>query len=243
MQADAYLAVEPLKDFYYLMRLTERGIAEHYALLYFADERYYVKAGRFNPAYGLHDADHKAYVRERIGYGSNVFLDGLSAGADLLGVSVAGELFNINQQAVSTLHLLKAGSVDPFGYLAGASVRFSEKVAGSTGAFPPTKAIFGGLSYDRLTLLGELDVTGKSNDTLITYASLTTRLEYGLYLIGEYNFFDGDRHLETGVDEFLRVSLELFPIPFVELRPSYTYYTRGILKDEQDFFMQVHVGY
>ncbi len=78
---------------------------------------------------------------------------------------------------------------------------------------------------------------------MLTYINLTTRLEYGIYLIVEYNFKDLDRNAKNGVDEFYRFSLEIFPIPFVDIRPYYTIYTAGFLKNEKDFFVQLHVGY
>jgi hypothetical protein len=243
MQTDAYLAVEPLKDFYYHLRFWENGVNEHYALIYFHDQKYFIKAGRFFPGFGLHDADHKAYVRDRTRHGSNVYLDGISLGAEIHGVNVNAEIFNPNGRAVFGLHTFRAGSFGPVGYLRGLSIRISEKVDGTTGQFPDAKGIFGGLSYDRFTVLGEFDLTGRGNDSLIAYASLTSRLEYGLYIIADYNFFDGDRHSAGGVDEFVRLSVELYPMPFVQLRPSYIYYTRGALKDQDDFFVQFHVGY
>jgi hypothetical protein len=119
----------------------------------------------------------------------------------------------------------------------------SERINGKTGDFPHIRALFGGLSWNRFTLMGEADLVGFSSDTLITFANLTTRLTYGLYLVGEYNFFDGDRHVLGDVDEFVRLSCEVFPLPFVEVRPSYTYYTRGALEETDDFFVQVHLGY
>ena len=76
---------------------------------------------------------------------------------------------------------------------------------GSTGAYPHTRGVFGGISYDRFTLMGELDIAGKGNDSVLSYASLNTRLEYGLYFIAEYNFFDPDKHTASGVEEFVRL--------------------------------------
>jgi len=243
MQTDFYLTAEPLNNIFYHFRFWENGVAEHYALVTLHDQRYYLKVGRFYPAYGLRNADHKAYIRERTGHGSNVYLDGLAMGAQLYGVNVTAEIFNPQQQGVYGLHLFHTRYLKPFGCLIGGSLRYTEVRSGKTQPFPHTKAVFGGVSYDRFTVLGEMDITGRSNDTLITYFSLTTRLEYGLYVIGEYNFFDGDRAVAGGVDEYLRFSVELFPIPFVELRPSYTVYTEGALQGQKDFFVQLHVGY
>jgi len=248
MQTDVFLNAEPFKDLNYHFRIGEdpfglTGVFENYGLLYLKDKKYYAKLGRFYPAYGLTTADHKAYVQERTGHGSNVYLDGLSFGGEFGEHHVALELFNPNRHAVFGLHMFKTGFIDPVGYMGGFSVRIPEDLAGSSSGFHESKAFFGGLSYDRFTLMGEFDISGRGNDTLIVYGNLTTRLEYGLYLIGEYNFFDGNRDYETGVDEFYRLSLEIYPIPFVEFRPSFTRYLEGPLAGENDFFMQFHVGY
>ncbi|MFQ5453141.1 MAG: hypothetical protein ACE5D6_03025 [Candidatus Zixiibacteriota bacterium] len=243
MQTDIFLNVEPLKNIFYHIRFWENGISEHYALLYFNKKKYFVKAGRFYPSFGLRNADHKAFNRERTGHGSNVYLDGLSAGAEINGGIITAEIFNPNQRGVYGLHMFKGSYIGNMGYLLGASLRLSEEINGSNGTFPHVKAVFGGLSYDRFTLMGELDLEGQSNDTLITYANLTTRIEYGLYIITEYNFFDGNRHLSEGVDELVRFSIELYPMPFFQLRPSYTYYTRGYRENEDDFFLMIHFGY
>ncbi len=243
MQTDLFLELTPFQNFSYVLRMGETGITENYAVYFLDQQKYYLKAGRFAPAFGVHNEDHTSFNRSRTGNSPLLYLDGLSLGADVAGVSIVGEAFSPNHQGVYTLHAYRPGAVGPFGYLAGASLRLSERVAGSTGSFPHAKALFGGLNYDRFTLLGEWDIVGRSNDTLISYGQLTTRIQYGLYLVGEYNFFDGNRRIADGTEEFLRFSLELYPIPFVLVRPSYTVYTSGPLKDEKDFFLQLHVGY
>lgn len=243
MQTDAFINAEPIERLSYQLRFGESGISENYALWRQTEDKFYVKAGRFYPAFGLRSSDHKAYVQERTGHGSNVYLDGLSIGARVYDVNIAAEFMDDNGHGIYGAHLYRAAGYGPFGYLVGASLRLPEESGGSTGRFPISRALFGGLSYDRFTLMGELDLAGKGNDTLIAYANLTTRLEYGLYIITEYNFFDGDRSLKSGVDEFVRFSVELYPLPFVQLRPSYTYYTRGIRQDEDDLFLQIHFGY
>ena len=212
-------------------------------LLYLKKQKYYLKVGKFYPAYGLRMADFDTYVRSQLGFTYNAYLDGVSLGAKIGGSNIAVEFFNPDQQFVGAFHIFRTGYVKSINFLAGFSARLSEQLNGSKGAYPHTKGIFGGLSYDRFTLLGELDLAGKANDSLLFYAGLTTRIEYGLYLIAEYNFFDFDRDVRSGVEEFLRFSLEFYPIPFVQFRPSYTYYTNGLLDGENNFFLQFHVGY
>lgn len=243
MQTDIYLNFEPFKDFYYQVRFWENGLTENYAQYYLANKKYYLRAGRFYPAFGLKNADHKSFTRERTGHGSNVYLDGLATGLSINGFNLTAELFDNYDQAVYGLHGFKTGALGSFGYLAGGSLRYSEDVDSLNRGFPYAKAMFGGLSYDRFTLMGEVDLIGRDNDSLATYMNLTTRLEYGLYFITEYNFFDPNRDIKDGVDEFWRLSVELYPIPFFQLRPSMTFYTEGFRKDEEEYFVQIHFGY
>jgi len=241
-QIDAYLNVELWSELLYHFRFDENGIAENYALLSLNSGKQYLKAGRFYPAYGLHIPDHDALIRDRIGFRSRLFLDGLSLGTEISGINLVAEFFYPDEQRVFIGHLKKAGRFGSFKYIAGTSLRRSEKLNGSNGQWPHSWALFTGLSRDRFTVLGELDLVGKDSDTMITYVSLTTRLEYGAYLVTEYSFFDGNRDVADGVEEFVRVSLELFPVPFVELRPSFTRYTRGYTEIKNDFIVQLHVG-
>jgi len=243
MQTDAFVTIEPFEDFYYHFRFWENGINENYALLYFDHQKYYVKFGRFAPAYGLRMDDHKSFVREQLGFGSNFYVDGLSLGAEIKGINFVGEIFNPNNRFVGGVHIFRPGFLDPISYLAGLSFRISKTINGSTGLYPHTRGVFGGISYDRFTLLGEIDIAGKGNDSVLAYLSLNTRIEYGCYFVAEYNFFDPDKHTASGVDEFVRMSLELYPLPFILIRPSYTYYTEGLLKKKDDFFLQLHAGY
>lgn len=243
MQNDLFLAAEPLKDMYYHLRIGAIGVSESYALMFFSERKFYFKGGRFYPAYGLRQSDHKSFVRERTGHRSDTYLDGFSVGANLAGFSGSLEFFQPGARGVYVAHLSRTGFFNRFGYLGGLSLRLSEETGGSNGGYPVARSLFGGLSFDRYTLMGEIDLLGSASDTLVAYANLTTRLEYGLYLIGEYNFYDGDRDLATGADEFYRLSIELYPFSFVQLRPSYTYYSEGLLEGEDDYFLQLHIGY
>jgi hypothetical protein len=243
MQTDVFANFEPMDGFSYQMRFWESGITENYALLSFNDKKHWLKAGRFTPTFGLHNADHKSFNRERVGYGSLIYLDGFGLGTALGGVEATLEYFNPNEISTGNVYLLKTGYIEPVTYMLGGSMRFTEEVANTPTQFPPAKSLFGGIAYNRFSLLSEVDLVGRDNDTLIFYSSLTGRVEYGLHLIAEYNFFDGDRDWRSGVDEYVRFSVEFFPIPFVQLRPSYTRYTRGYIEGEDDFFLQLYFGY
>ena len=242
MQTDIFANIELFSNFNYNIRFSESGIFENYALLYFNKQKHYIRFGRFTPTFGLKQSDHKSFNREKIGHGSLTYLDGVGGGVDLKSFLVNMELLNYGEQTLFISHISRNFSIDAFNLLAGASLQLPNEKENHY-RFTDAKALFGGLSYNRFTLLGELDIVGKSNDTLISYVNFTSRLEYGLYFITEYNFFDGNRDIADGVEEYYRFSVELYPIPYFQLRPSYTYYTEGSLKDKSDFFLQVHVGY
>ncbi len=242
MQTDFFANVELFENMNYNFRFSEIGILENYAILYIDKQKHYVKFGRFSPSFGLKQADHKSYNRERLGHGSLTYLDGLGLGVDIKGLLLNTEFLNYGRQSIFIGHLMKSFNLNSLGGFGGFSVQLPEEEVGHT-RFREAKALFGGLSYDRFTLMGEIDLVGKSNDTLISYLNFTSRIEYGLYFVTEYNFFDGNRNLSDGVEEYLRFSVELYPISFFQLRPSLTYYTEGIQKDKTDYFLQIHFGY
>ncbi|MEK7774648.1 MAG: hypothetical protein AAB305_02040 [Candidatus Zixiibacteriota bacterium] len=246
MQSDLFVTFEPFEGLQYHTRLTENGARENYGQLLFCDNRFYVRAGRFAPAFGLKQADHQGFNRARTGNGTNIFLDGASIGGELYGVNVALESFNQFGQELTGIHAFRVGSIGSFGYLAGLSSRFSERMNGNYGLYPPAKSLFGGVSWNRFTLLGEGNLIGKYDDAVATYYAVHARIIWGLYAVGEYNFYDSDRRFKNGIEEWVRTSIDFYPVPFVQIRPSYTRYLRDFTgtKDERDVvFLQFHVGY
>lgn len=241
MQTDGFLTVEPLRNVFYHLRAGQNGVSENYGMLTFADNAYSVRFGTFTPAFGLHNEDHNSFNRIRTGNGPEVYLDGLGLAAHTFGGETVVEVFNPNGQGILNLYGFRAVPVGPLGVMLGASWRLAE----SGGALPDAKGVFGGISWDRFTAMGEIDLVGEGNESFVFYGNLTTRIEYGLYLVGEYNFFDPDRHIESGADEFLRFSVDFYPIPFVQLRPSYTYYPDDgdVIDHTDEFFLQFHIGY
>jgi hypothetical protein len=245
MQTDLFATLDLLKNLKYHLRFSEIGIDENYALLSLRNESIGIKIGRFYPAFGLRQDDHTAYTRAKIGFGPRSFLDGLSVYANLSGAQVFIEAFDPNQQGMLIGHLLYPTTVGPLSGFAGGSVRFTETVVGGGyGAYPHLKSAFGGLSYDRLTLTAEGTLIGKGNDALAGYVSSVLRFEYGLYGIVDYNFYDPDRRIVTGTEQFWRYSVELYPLPFVQIRPSYSRYTvRADGTPADQWFVQFHIGY
>lgn len=247
MQSDLYFTVTPFRNFNYHFRVGPNGgtpvVSEQYALFTFRDTKYWIKAGTFYPAFGLRQDDHTAYTRAMTGHLPGSYWDGISLGADIYDVNITAEVFNQNRQGIFGLHLFRAGFLNPFGYLIGGSWQQSEKLRGTTGAYPRAKAVFGALNWDRFTVSGEWDLISSHNDSLAFYAAATARVIWGVYVTGEYNFFDPDRHLTSGTKKFVRVSLDVYPVPFVSIRPSYSHYKPAYAGEQDDFFVQLHVGY
>jgi hypothetical protein len=248
MQSDLYLTFTPFKNFDYHFRVGPIGsgsmqVSEQYALFRFRDTKYWIKAGTFYPAFGLRQDDHTSYTRSKTGHLSNSYWDGFSVGADIHDVNITAEVFNQSGRGIYNLHAFRTGYVDPIGYLIGGSIQQSERLDGSTGIYPRAKAMFGGVNWDRVTLTGEYDIIGSHGDSVAFYAAATARVVWGLYLTGEYNFFDLDRHLKTGAQKFTRLSVDFYPVPFVKIRPSYTHYKPAYAGESDDFFVQLHVGY
>lgn len=244
MQTDFYLNVELLKNISYNLTFGQTYVKDSYLLLKFKAEHYWVKAGRFYPAYGLRDSDHNAYVRTVPFLGPELNVDGISVGGNFFdGSNVTLEFYEPDGQRVTTLHSFRASAIGSIGFMTGFSWRQSEAINGSYRGYPISKSIYGGVSYDRFTLMGEVGSVGKGNEQRTLYAQMASRIVYGLYFISEYNFHDPDWSAKTGTNEFLRFSFEFFPIPFVELRPAITYIGQGLRKDQVDFFVQLHVSY
>jgi hypothetical protein len=244
MQTDLYLSAELLKHVSYNLTFGQTDVKDSYLMFKFKDEHYWLKMGRFYPAFGLRDQDHNAYVRSVPLLGPELNVDGISLGGNFFnGSNITFEFYEPDGQRVTTLHSFRAGALGPVGFLTGLSWRESEAVAGSYRDFPIAKSVFGGLSYDRFTVLGEYGQVGKANEQRTIYAQLASRIVYGLYFLSEYNFHDPNWSVKSGANEFWRFSFEFFPIPFVELRPAITYNGEGPRKDQVDFFVQLHVSY
>jgi hypothetical protein len=243
-QTDAYLTYRPLDKLSYSVRVSDSGIVENYGLLtYDSLGHFSAKAGRFYPVFGLRTADYTGYHRSAVGLTRQTYQDGVSLCTEWYGVSLTVEGFSFEDRSIYGAHLSVSGRVGRIGWLAGGSRRQPETISGATGEYRCAWAVFAGLSAYGFTALGELDLVGKKNDTLAAYASLQTQIIEGAVLVLDYDFLDTDRSLATGIQERISVSLELHPIPYVELRPVYRSYTEGNRKDEDEFAMQLHFGF
>ncbi len=248
MQSDLYLTFTPFKHFDYHFRVGPIGsgamqVTEQYALFSFSDTKYWVKAGTFYPAFGLRQDDHNSYTRVKTGHSYNSYLDGFSVGADFKDINLTAETFVQDGRTMFAFHGFRTGYISPIGYLVGASYQHPEKINGSTGAYPRAKSMFGAVNWDRFTISSEYDLIGNGNDSAAFYFAGTARIIWGLYLTGEYNYFDPSRKYTSGFERFTRFSIDFYPVPYVKIRPSISHYNPAFNGETDDFFVQFHVGY
>jgi hypothetical protein len=247
MQTDFYLSLELLKHTAFNFTISPANMKDSYLLLKLKDDRYWLKAGRFYPAFGLRDPDHTTYVRTVPQLGSEQTLDGVSVGGNFFnGSNITLEFYQPDKQKIVTLHSFRAGYLGPFGFLTGISWRQSQDMQSSNAyrGFPIAKSFFGGLSYDHFTALAEVQAVGKGNEQRVFYAQLEAKALDGLYFLTEYNFHDPDWAHKSGSNQFYRFSCEFFPVPFVEIRPSATLEkARGQSEFTSRYFVQLHVNY
>ncbi len=244
MQSDLYLSLEMLQGVSYNLTFSQTDVKFSYLLIKLKDETLWARIGRFYPAFGLRDPDHNAFTRTVPLLTPELAVDGISLGGKFFGGSnIFLEFYEPGGQRVATLHSFRAGNLGPFGFLTGLSWREAEAINGSYRNFPIAKSIFGGLSYDRLTLLLEAGSVGKGNDQRTFYSQLAARVTWGLYLLAEYNYHDPDWSRKNGTNQKYAFSIECFPIPFIEFRPSLVYYSEGLRAEHVDWFIQMHVHY
>lgn len=244
MQTDFYLALELLRNITYNLTFGSAGVKDSYLLTKFRGENYWLKIGRFYPAFGMRDPDHTAFVRSVPFLAPELMVDGISVGGNFFnGSNITLEFYEPNGQRVGVFHSFRAGALGPVGFLTGVSWRESERLAGGYGAFPIAKSAYGGLAYGRFTGLAEFVAVGKGNEQRAFFAQLATRIVHGLYFLGEYSFHDPDSDFKSGTNEFVRLSCEFFPVPFVELRPSATIITAGTRYKQVDYLVQLHLNY
>ncbi|MFQ5606538.1 MAG: hypothetical protein ACE5GA_01220, partial [Candidatus Zixiibacteriota bacterium] len=243
-QTDFYLAVEPFSQTFFNMTFNSGSIDESYLLVTNGARSLYAQAGRFYPQFGLRLEDFSYFVKQRTGIFHRKALEGMSIGASLANSNLSLAYYAEGEQGIYIANLYGARFVGRFGYIAGFSARFSQELDdGTHGANFAVKGAYAGVGYRGHSILFEGDLIGEANDSYAIYVGGTGRIIPGLYVKADYNFFDPDRRLESGAESFTRVSVEFWPMPFVEINPGVTFFTDGPFDGEEEFELRVHLAY
>ncbi|MCH9032810.1 MAG: hypothetical protein IIB00_11215 [candidate division Zixibacteria bacterium] len=243
-QADIYVSIEPFDRVYFNTTISGGAIDENYMLVTNLNRDYYVQMGRFYPQFGMKVEDFSSFVRQKSGFFHRLALNGITLGTKVLKRQVSISYFSQGDQGIFVGNVSRVGWFGSVGYLVGFSARFSEELDNNThGAFPAAKSLYGGFSWKGHSLMLEANLIGESNDSLALYAGGTIKFIPGLYGRVDYNYFDPDRHLQTGYVSFTRVSIEFWPIPFMEINPGVSFYTAGPQDGQGEFELRTHFAY
>ena len=241
MQTDlyAYFDLKGMIGLYVESEVLQEN-TEYWTNAFFPFLNGYVRVGRMRPMYGLMLDDHTSFIRggnlqrthgllkEGLPFSpltppvntaelgmfrsdflfsaslSNGFLAGEAAKATFLGPPS-------NRTAV--IRAEYSSSLGDYSGLAGVSY-LSE---GDT----EIKGVFGGISRDRFTWTGEVDLaSGWAGDvnSVASYSEIAWMIKPGIHLLAKYDFFDEDIELLENALSRFSLGAELYPFSFLELK-------------------------
>jgi hypothetical protein len=197
----------------------------------------YIKVGTFQPSYGWRFQDHSSFVRDPLGWAPYYFDTGIEAGIYPDNISanvgifngIAGQVDNNRGKAVAGRFELRQ-NIDFFGLGVGGSYWHNDQTPNKIDMYGPfynLKLLDGNLIY-----LGEFDwqkINGSDTTKLATTHSLSYQLFQGVWLEGNYDFYDPDTHFKSGVVKRYSFHLDYFPIAYLEIEPTARYYDDKIL--------------
>jgi hypothetical protein len=248
MQADLYMSWQ-LSDHasVYIEQDVLHGAAEVFGMMASQDGERYIKAGSFLPNYGLRIDDHTAFVRggnprsngDGLLWEANYADSGFEAGAEVAEFYLTGGVYNgsplstIPDRDDDKAYLGRAERYVELGSLRG--LIGGNVYSNSNEAIEDRTLLaggFAGVGGDMWTLMGEVDFadnlladeTGDAGlQSLAVFVEGTFRVAKGVHIVERFEFFDPDMDLESG--RFWRASLgaELYPIPHLELKPTFRY--------------------
>ncbi|OGC96250.1 MAG: hypothetical protein A2W25_03765 [candidate division Zixibacteria bacterium RBG_16_53_22] len=206
----------------------------------------YIRAGKFQPSYGWRFEDHTSFVREKMLWPPNSYDTGMEIGFYPQGISAnigmfngtGGQLDNDRGKAVAARLEYRLKIVGLGLGLAG-SFWQNDRTSGRIDMYGPAyylKAWQGKLIY--LGELDWLDDKGSNTKLFATTQSLAFRLTQGIWIEGKYDFHDPDVDLKSGATSRYSLSIDYFPIGFLELEPSLRFYNDDVINDDYVIFIQ-----
>ena len=250
MQADLYANWELTEHAsVYIEQDILRGAAEVYGMMASEDHEKYIKAGSFLPNYGLRVDDHTAFIRggsPRSGGDDGLLWDpnytdsGVEAGAEIADFYLTAGIYNgspfgtlpdTDDEKAFLARSERYVNMGALNGLLGANV-YTNNNPDIEGRMLLAGG-FAGVGGDVWTLMAEVDFADKylTDDdagpggiqSLALFVEGTFRVAKGIHIIERFEFFDPDLDLESG--RYWRASLgaELYPIPYLELKPTLRY--------------------
>lgn len=216
----------------------------------------YFKVGHFTPPYGMRLPDHKAFVRERLGFGKQSFgLYWEESGAEIgfhpehftfaLAVTNGSSAFQDADEgkAVTARTDLRV-PISDLNLWIGITGRRDEFKLQNDIKVDRLGGVYGGISYQHVFFLGEVDYRDSSDvKQLITFSELSWRLHRGVTVKVEYDFYDPDVDFKTGSENMYVGGFEIVPTSFLEFIPNLRYHDLepGADSDYIEAEIQFHV--
>jgi hypothetical protein len=195
----------------------------------------YFRVGKFQPAYGWRFDDHTSFVREKMLWPPNSTDTGLEFGVYPHGISANLGFFNGSQgtfddgkgKAVSS-RLEVRRNISGVGFGLGGSVFINDRPAGDVNMYGPFYYL--NLDSGRFIYLGEIDWLDDENP-----------LTQGIYVEGQYDFYDPDIDMLSGDISRYGFGLNYFPYGFLEISPMFRIYNDKIIDEDYILFnSQIH---
>ncbi len=237
-------------------------IFEGYGVAHILPNNSYIKAGSFQPNFGIRLDDHTAYTRggdffllfengARSGLIYNPFY--IESGGEL-GIYISDFIFitssigtNLNNPTLTkdptyTARLELTPSIGKVGFLLGGSYA-AAKVPQTTDMYGG----FAGIGYDRFSLLAEFDIANDLLDANTQSNMLMVEAAYiifiGLEAYARYDWLNKDANRDTGTIAHLILGFEFIPYSFIEIRPQYRFIIEDPNIDNDAVVVQFHFWY
>jgi len=269
MQTDIYFGVNPSEKITFYLEtalLQSLAASEVWGQLNILPLDGYLRVGQFLPAYGLRLDDHTAFIRGG-NVGGLVLSDVLSGGitphqglqwtpqATTDGIEIGLQPTNY----IFTASFGKARNNPDYSFAANIAhvfyINYTNFLVGVSvfngnyypGLDPYTYGgAYLGINWNRFTFLGEVDVTrdysGKGNTGYATYSELGISLAKGVAAIVRYEVYDADIDYTGQSLERISIGADLYPVPYIELKPQFRLLTTAADKNYQrsEFLFQAH---
>lgn len=249
-----------------------QNIWEAYGIAHILPNNSYIKAGTFQPNFGIRIDDHTAYTRggdiglvtsARAGliYDPRYNETGIELGAyfgdfALLTASVGNPRSDIpffpNSDLSWTANLNISPSISD-----DAALFFGASFNSFRGPLPPffnrsypavkTFGGYAGFGYGDFTIMGEFDIANnylfKDTSSAALMIEAAYRIIKGLEFVVRLDRFDPNSKIDK--DELTRVivGFEIFPFSFIEIRPQYRIQMEDPKIDNDSFVLQFHIWY
>ncbi|MBU1880456.1 hypothetical protein KKA08_00370 [bacterium] len=228
MQGDVYLAFRLSDQWLFYL---DKGLYSNFEVWgsgHILPANGYIKVGHFTPPYGLRLADHKVFVREKLGMQYGWQESGMEIGFHPEIFSGAVAVTNGSTQLID--------ADEGKAVTARADVRLPVGGAflwlGATGRYNETMDVkdiigggYGALTFGPVTIMGEADYREMGNTaSLIGFGQATMKIRRGVTAKLEYNFYDPDIDYESGAETMVVVGCEVVPTGFLELIPNIRYH-------------------